>query len=448
MMKKVIWLTILALLTFNLASFTESSAEDGTTAGATNLNSYGYIYPSSDGIRKTMSPYPYNDTNSVKFGYIDEEGNLIAECKYDSATDFMNGIGVLKLAKTIIAINKKGEIIKTFDSSYTAVEYFDGKKGIAQKGGKSYLIDQNGEIANKTGYTLLYQPQYGKACILAQQGNLFGFIDWEGNILTPIEYLNIFGGSDSSGVVDAMKKDGKHGYLSENGKVLVPAIYDYASPFSDGIGILWKDGKAAFVNTQGQLITQFVYDNAQFFTEGLGGFMTGETKWGFIDKTGKEVIPAIYDTPGEFVHGYANIQRADESYIKVESPIKKNRKINVFLNDKWIYLDQEPIIENGRSLAPIRGIAEALDYYVTWDAKTNTATLQNKTKIISLSVGSQAAVVNTFDDKKPSETIKLDATAELINGRILVPVRFLADNIGADVKWDGDTKTIAITTTP
>ncbi|HVI42246.1 MAG TPA: WG repeat-containing protein [Anaerovoracaceae bacterium] len=446
MMKKIIWLTVFALMTLSLAICTESTAEStGEGAGAQIINSYGYIYPSSEDIRKTMSTS--DNTAATKFGYIDEEGNIIAECKYDTATDFMNGIGVLKSGNTIIAINTKGKTIKTFDSSYSAVEYFDGKKGIAQKDGKSYLIDQNGDILNKTGYTTLYQPQYGQSCILAQQGNLYGFIDWNGNILTHIEYLNIFGGSDSSGIVDAMKKDGKHGYISENGKVLVPAIYDYTSPFSEGIGILWKDGKVAFVNTKGKLITKFVYDNAQYFHEGLGGFMKGDANWGYIDKTGKEVIPATYANPADFINGYANIQKADESYIRVESPIKKYRKINVYLNDKWIYLDQEPMIKSGRSLAPIRGIAEALGYYVTWDAKTNTATLQNETKIIKLSVGSQTAIVNTFDDKKPAETIRLDAPAELIGGRILVPIRFLADNIGAEVKWNGSTQTISIKTT-
>jgi len=39
----------------------------------------------------------------------------------------------------------------------------------------------------------------------------------------------------------------------------------------------------------------------------------------------------------------------------------------------------------------------------------------------------------------------LDAPAKIINGRVMVPVRFIAESLGCTVSWDADTKTISIT---
>ncbi len=60
---------------------------------------------------KPCSCYYSNEIIGYQYGYIDEEGNVIAECKYDYASDFINGIGVLKEGSTISAINTKGETI-------------------------------------------------------------------------------------------------------------------------------------------------------------------------------------------------------------------------------------------------------------------------------------------------------------------------------------------------
>ncbi len=408
------------------------------------VGTYYHIYSSYDGIRRVMKN-PGESAN-ITFGYIDEEGKIIAECKYDFATDFVNGVSVLKEGKVITAINTKGETVKTFDSSFDIVKYYDGEKGIARKEGLDYLIGKDGKIISKEGYSSLhYDPLSWKNCILAEKGNLYGFIDWQGNILTPIEYRNIFGSKDPSGIMNAQKSNGLYGYIAPNGKIIIPAIYEDASDFTEGIAIVRNSQKAAFINTSGAQITDYIYDNAQNFSEGLGNIMIG-TRWGYIDQTGNVVIPATYDNPADFKNGYASIQKADESIIKVESPTKKDRKINVYLNGEWVYLDQEPILQNDRALAPIRGIAEALDYFVTWDAATNTATLQNADKIIQLTVGSKEAFVNTFDDGEPAKTVVLDTQAKLVNGRILIPVRFMAENIGAEVTWDQNSQSINIKT--
>jgi Copper amine oxidase N-terminal domain. len=59
-------------------------------------------------------------------------------------------------------------------------------------------------------------------------------------------------------------------------------------------------------------------------------------------------------------------------------------------------------------------------------------------------IGSNEASLNFFDDGKAPETITLDTAPEMINGRTLIPVRFIAESTGADVSWDEATQTINI----
>lgn len=445
MVRRLGFFIVVILLIFGVTADREGTADTGSEVGTKSAYAtYGRVYPSYDGIRRIMNTSDISEDS--QFGYIDEEGGLIAECKYDQATDFVNGIGVLKEGKVITAIDTKGKTILTFDSDFSDVKYYDGEKGIVRKDGLDYLVDKDGRLISAEGYDILfYDPYTLRSSILATKGDLYGFIDWSGNILTPVEYREIYGSQDSFGIMEAVNQKGKHGFITRNGKVLVPAIYDDAGEFKEGAGILYKGGKAAFVNASGKRFTSFVYNNAGNFSEGLANVMKGK-KWGYIDKTGKEVIRAVYDHPADFQDGYANIQNADESFIEVENPLKKSRKINVYLDDRWLYLDREPVLENGTVLASMRETAEPLGYFVTWNSATETASLQNDEKILYLTVGSKQALVNFFDDGVPATTEVMDSPAELINGRVLVPVQFVAEQIGAEVIWEEETGTIQIKT--
>jgi len=101
--------------------------------------------------------------------------------------------------------------------------------------------------------------------------------------------------------------------------------------------------------------------------------------------------------------------------------------------------DTEPVIENGRTLVPMRKIFEALEADISWDGATNTVTATRLDKTISLSIGSNTAKLN-------GEDISLDVPASLINGRTMVPVRFVAESLDANVEWNETRKTVTITT--
>ena len=79
-----------------------------------------------------------------------------------------------------------------------------------------------------------------------------------------------------------------------------------------------------------------------------------------------------------------------------------------------------PIIQNGRTLVPIRAIIEAMGGSVNWDEETQTVLLESEGDIITLTLGSTTAYFN--------ETAStLDVAPVSINDRTMLPVRYIAE---------------------
>ena len=100
-------------------------------------------------------------------------------------------------------------------------------------------------------------------------------------------------------------------------------------------------------------------------------------------------------------------------------------------------LDSPPIIREGRTLLPIRAVIEALEGSVAWDAVARKATVTLGTHTIEIWIGSNQARVNGVD-------VPLDVAAMIVNSRTLLPLRFVAENLGCTVTWDPVGRTVTI----
>jgi outer membrane protein assembly factor BamB len=106
-------------------------------------------------------------------------------------------------------------------------------------------------------------------------------------------------------------------------------------------------------------------------------------------------------------------------------------------------LDSPPIIKNSRTLLPIRAVVEALGGTVGWNAAERKVTVTLGYKTIELWIGKSMAKVDGVDT--PIESTNSKVVPEIINSRTMLPLRFVTENLGCDVQWDGTTKTITIT---
>lgn len=111
--------------------------------------------------------------------------------------------------------------------------------------------------------------------------------------------------------------------------------------------------------------------------------------------------------------------------------------IKVKINDQALYFDVNPIIDNGRTLVPLRGIFESMGADVQWEAQTQTVLATRGGTQVRLQIGSENAYVN-------DQEIALDTPAKIVNGSTLVPVRFISESFGATVGWDSKTSSVLI----
>ena len=116
------------------------------------------------------------------------------------------------------------------------------------------------------------------------------------------------------------------------------------------------------------------------------------------------------------------------------------------VNGETRTLDSPPIIKNGRTLVPIRAIVEAMGGSVSWDGTEKKVTITLKDTVIELWINKPQAKVN--GELKWIDDTNHKVVPEIINGRTMLPLRFVAETLGAHVDWDGTTKTITITYKP
>lgn len=142
-----------------------------------------------------------------------------------------------------------------------------------------------------------------------------------------------------------------------------------------------------------------------------------------------------------------------EIYIKIKpKEVEKPQKITLILQigNKIMYvnnipqqIDVPPTIIEGRTLLPIRWVAEPLGATVSWDNNEKKVVVTLKEIIIELWIGKNVARVNGMEKKIDPNNPKV--VPMIINGRTMLPVRFVAENLGCDVQWNPDTKTVIIT---
>jgi len=109
----------------------------------------------------------------------------------------------------------------------------------------------------------------------------------------------------------------------------------------------------------------------------------------------------------------------------------------VIVNSSTVYFDVPPITLNGRTLVPLRAIFQALNADVRWDEATQTITATKDDTKIVLVIGGKAYLNGV--------QVAIEAPALIINGRTMVPLRFVSESLGCKVRFDPVAQIITIT---
>lgn len=106
-----------------------------------------------------------------------------------------------------------------------------------------------------------------------------------------------------------------------------------------------------------------------------------------------------------------------------------------------IKMDAAPYIKNGRTMLPIRFVAEALGMSVTWDAKTRTVIIKDDEYTVEIPVDTKQIIVN-------GKVFESDMMPEIKDGRTMLPIANIARALGLkdgeDIFWDAVEKIVTI----
>lgn len=303
-------------------------------------------------------------TMDNRAGAVDRDGNLVVPIEYWQLNTYSEGLAMFAKRDeeknfTRGALNKQGEVVFTLpnDVGFTlqgfSLGYHPVMRFVSLLRPIWGLINTKGELTIPLSYDWYSVSHYGLR--VARNGANCGFISNEGEVIVPLMYADagLFG---EEGLAPVRNHEGKWGFIDTKNNVVVPFIYDTADSFVDGLakvgvarkgttgywyGVIDATGKevipveyfavdfpsysngqyrdaglfrvvkygtirasVGYFNRAGEQEIPFVEGNPEDFNafyNGLAAVKRGG-RWGYMDKTGELVIPAIYAWVTDFTH--------------------------------------------------------------------------------------------------------------------------------------------------
>lgn len=268
---------------------------------------------------------------NIKMGYINKNGKVLIKPKYNMAWDFKNGRALVKTESN-----------------------------------ENLIIDKSGKIINKLKYEDVTPDEKNETFLFANEDNLFGFLDEEGEVLIEPRFKNSSSFKDGMAIVSIDKDSsgiGKMGVINKEGKFLIKPDFTYISYLGEGLFEASKDEnggneiflKKAILDKDGKQLTDFKYYNIG--KEIRNGYISvsDSKKTFFLDKEGNkmsnlpeidgvgelvlrgDIIKALiddrfsyYDKEGKIIWKEDNAYKLDESIIAKENKYNPNMSLSVY----------------------------------------------------------------------------------------------------------------------
>lgn len=262
-------------------------------------------------------------------GFIDKKGTVVIPFDFSDGTSFSEELaGVLKNGMCGF-INHKGELV--IPLVYDTISNFrDGWGTVQRKGAWTFVSPRGQEMKQWFFGTESFSEGLAAAAPIptgtatgAGSRPQYGFIDKEGDIVIQPGYdaAEPF----SNGLAAVLTK-GKWGYIDKRGVMVIEAQFDAAGPFSEGLAQIQLGNKMGYVDSRGRIAIEprFQLDTWQEdpdekiemtgkFVGGLAcvRFVVGPEAnggWGYIDRTGRFVIPPRYEDADMFAEDLAPVK--------------------------------------------------------------------------------------------------------------------------------------------
>ncbi len=255
-----------------------------------------------------------------KLGFIDKSGKLIIPCMYGDILSNKGYSGIVWMEQNSRwgAIDKTGKIVVPF--VYESVSYLnnnDLKKVVKDR--KCGIVDNTGNLILNTEYYNV--SPVNQSLLEIKKDSKIGFFDSSTKkIVQPCIYdnysslYNLISTKDTDEKLIRVQQNGKSGIIDQQGNLSASYTLDYDMYGKYSEGLIWvrkgfsTTAKYGFIDKTGRLVIPLIFSDAKDFSEGLAAVQQNG-KWGFIDKTGKWVISGTYDKVRNFSEGFAGIRQ-------------------------------------------------------------------------------------------------------------------------------------------
>ncbi|MDE4456079.1 WG repeat-containing protein [Psychrobacter sp. DAB_AL62B] len=263
-----------------------------------DVEGYDQVGCLRDGLAGVIKQSNDEHDKTDRVGYIDKDGQLIIPFEFDA-----------------IVAGESGE----------SLEFNDFSEGLAavNKNDKYGFIGTKGKVVIEPQYEWASSFSDGLAIVSAE--GLYGAIDKQGKTVIPFEYQALADFQEGFATAARSPKDpedyeSKYGLINKQNEVVIPFMYESMGNLSESLIAVKKDGKWGYVDTTNKSIISInlAYEIVSDFSDGLAAVFNYEEnsdnlKYGYIDKTGKLVIPMQFtkaywdDTEGliDFSNGIA-----------------------------------------------------------------------------------------------------------------------------------------------
>ncbi|MCM0647936.1 WG repeat-containing protein [Clostridium swellfunianum] len=253
------------------------------------------------------------------YGYLDRMGNEVIPQKFEEASDFINGIALVKINdKHYAIINLKGKVLQTFNYNFVG-NLGDGLLIFQKEAGEKYgYIDLRGNIVIQPQFEGTQGFENGRAVINAAAGykTKYGLIDRKGSIVIKPLYDNL-------------------NLLGEN-RVSVGKATDIEKPY--------MGSKYAVADTNGTFLTDFIYNNIEKYNRGLASASDNKNTF-FIDKSGRIVktMPIVSGggsliIQGELIKAFVDNRT---SYYNMQGKLVWKQNTTIPLDNQYKVIEQK-----------------------------------------------------------------------------------------------------------
>ncbi|MBR8829344.1 MAG: WG repeat-containing protein [Gomphosphaeria aponina SAG 52.96 = DSM 107014] len=249
-----------------------------------------------------------------KWGYIDKNGRWIIPPQFSQVGDLCEGLAPFKITQWLGMrqkwgyLNNQGQVV--IPPQFNEALNFAEGLAVVRLGSCWGFINLKGE--------LVIQPQFDKAYSFSQGlarvsiGLKWGYINQSGQMVIPPRD----NGRDFSEDLAAVEINHKWGYINQKGILTIQPSFNAALDFSEGLAPVLQEIKLlkllnigerwGYVNKSGGMLIEPQFEWALGFSEGLAAVKKNE-KWGYINKVGLMIIPPRFDLAGYFRDGMAEV---------------------------------------------------------------------------------------------------------------------------------------------